>query len=113
MYSTGVLRADSAGSRHDISRRTSMISRFSTMFCAIAATVVAALPAAARDTVKIAYIDPLSGGMASLGEVGLKTFTYLAEVTNAHGGIAGEKLEVVGYDNKLNAQETLVQLQKA
>jgi len=90
-----------------------MISRFSTMFCAVAATVVAALPAAAQDTVKIAYVDPLSGGMASLGEVGLKTFNYLAEVTNAHGGIAGKKLEVVGYDNKLNAQETLVQLQKA
>jgi branched-chain amino acid transport system substrate-binding protein len=87
------------------------------MFCAITATaaaVVAALPAAAQeDTVKIAYIDPLSGGMASIGEVGLKTFNYLAEVTNAHGGIAGKKLEVVAYDNKLNAQETLIQLQKA
>jgi hypothetical protein len=46
------------------------------------------------------------------GEVGLKTFNYLAEVT-ARGGITGKKLEVVGYDNKLNAQETLVQLQKA
>ncbi len=93
-----------------------MISRFTTMFCAIAtaaAAMVAALPAAAQDTVKIAYIDPLSGGMASIGEVGLKTFNYLAEVTNAHGGIAGKKLEVVAYDNKLNAQETLIQLQKA
>src|SRR5271167_2287716 len=113
MYSTGVLRADSAGSRHDISRRTSMISRFSTMFCAVAATVVAALPAAAQDTVKIAYIDPLSGGGASVGEVGLKTFQYLADSTNAHGGVLGRKLEIVAYDNKLNAQETLVQLQKA
>ena len=90
-----------------------MISRFSTMFCAVAATVVAALPAAAQDTVKIAYVDPLSGGMASIGEVGLKTFQYLADVTNAHGGIAGHKLEIVAYDNKLNAQETLIQVQKA
>src|SRR5271167_5097573 len=108
MYSTGVLRADSAGSRNDTKRRTSMISRFSTMFCAVAATVVAALPAAAQDTVKIAYIDPLSGGGASIGEVGLKTFQYLADWTNTHGGTAGRKLEVVAYDNKLNAQETLV-----
>ena len=46
-----------------------MISRFSTMFCAVAATVVAALPAAAQDSVKIAYVDPLSGGGASIGEV--------------------------------------------
>ena len=47
-----------------------MISRFSTMFCAVAATVVAALPAAAQDTVRIAYVDPLSGGGASIGESG-------------------------------------------
>src|SRR5208283_1146866 len=90
-----------------------MISRFSTMFCAVAATVVAALPAAAQDTVKIAYVDPLSGGGASIGEIGLKTYQYLADWTNAHGGIAGHKLEIAAYDNKLNAQETLVQVQKA
>ena len=90
-----------------------MISRFSTVFCAVAATVVAALPAAAQDTVKIAYVDPLSGGGASIGEIGLKTFQYLADVTNAHGGIVGHKLEIAAYDNKLNAQETLVQVQKA
>jgi len=93
-----------------------MTSTFKTTLCAsiAAATVVmAALPVAAEDTVKIAYIDPLSGGMASIGEVGLKTFNYLADETNAHGGIAGRKLEIVPYDNKLNAQETLVQLQKA
>ena len=90
-----------------------MISRFSTMFCAIATTVLAILPAAAQDTVKIAYIDPLSGGGASIGEVGLKTFQYLANSTNAHGGVVGRKLEIVAYDNKLNAQETLIQLQKA
>jgi len=89
------------------------MSRFSTVFCAAAAAVVAALPAAAQDTVKLAYIDPLSGGGASIGEVGLKTFQYIADWTNARGGIVGHKLEIVAYDNKLNAQETLVQLQKA
>jgi len=90
-----------------------MTSRVIAMLCAAAAAIVAAMPAAAEDTVKIAYIDPLSGGGASIGEVGLKTFQYLADWTNAHGGIAGRKLEVVAYDNKLNAQETLVQVQKA
>jgi branched-chain amino acid transport system substrate-binding protein len=83
------------------------------MLCATAVAVVAAIPAAAEDAVKIAYVDPLSGGGASIGEVGLKTFQYLADWTNAHGGIAGRKLEIVAYDNKLNAQETLVQVQKA
>ena len=90
-----------------------MSSRVRALFYAVAAAVITALPAAAQDSVKIAYIDPLSGGGASIGEVGLKTFQYLAEWTNAHGGVAGRKLEVVAYDNKLNAQETLVQLQKA
>jgi hypothetical protein len=33
--------------------------------------------AIAQDTVKIGYIDPLSGGGASVGEVGLKTFQLL------------------------------------
>ena len=90
-----------------------MPSRFTAMLCATAAAVVAAMPAAAEELVKIAYVDPLSGGGASIGEVGLKTFNYLADVTNAQGGILGSKLEVVPYDNKLNAQETLVQVQKA
>jgi branched-chain amino acid transport system substrate-binding protein len=90
-----------------------MTSRVIAMLCATAVAVVAAIPAAAEDAVKIAYVDPLSGGGASIGEVGLKTFQYLADWTNAHGGIAGRKLEIVAYDNKLNAQETLVQVQKA
>ncbi len=67
----------------------------------------------ADDTIKIAYVDPLSGGMASIGEVGLKTFQFLADELNAKGGALGKKFEIVGYDNKLNAQETLVQVQKA
>jgi branched-chain amino acid transport system substrate-binding protein len=90
-----------------------MMPHVRTMLFATAAMAVAVIPAAAEDTVRLAYIDPLSGGGASIGEVGLKTFQYLADVTNAQGGIAGRKLEIVPYDNKLNAQETLVQVQKA
>src|SRR6516164_1562874 len=78
------------------------------------ALVMAAVPAVAADqTVKIAYVDPLSGGMAATGEAGLKTFQYLADEINAKGGVLGMKVEVVGYDNKLNAQESLIQVQKA
>jgi branched-chain amino acid transport system substrate-binding protein len=77
------------------------------------ATTLLAGPAAAQDNVRIAFIDPLSGLAASTGEAGLKTFQYLAEQINAKGGVLGKKLEVIGYDNKVNAQESLVQLQKA
>ena len=72
-----------------------------------------AVPALADDTVKIGYIDPLSGGGASIGEVGLKTFKYLADELNAAGGLNGKKVEIVPLDNKVNAQESLIQAQKA
>src|ERR1700759_4158164 len=67
----------------------------------------------AQESIKIGYIDPLSGGGASVGEGGLKTFQYLADEINAKGGILGHKVEIVGMDNKTNPQESLGQAQKA
>ena len=55
----------------------------------------------------------LSGGGASIGEVGLKTFQYLADELNAAGGLNGKKVEIVPLDNKTNPQESLIQAQKA
>ncbi|WP_295843894.1 branched-chain amino acid ABC transporter substrate-binding protein [Tardiphaga sp.] len=72
-----------------------------------------ATTAIAQETVKIGYIDPLSGGGASVGEVGLKTFQFLADEQNAKGGILGKKVEIVPLDNKTNPQESLIQAQKA
>ena len=83
---------------------------------ALAAGVVVGVllsPAMAQTVVKLAWIDPLSGGAASSGEAGLKTFQYLVNQLNEKGGPAGFKFEVTGYDNKVNPQESLVQLQKA
>ncbi|UZE48066.1 branched-chain amino acid ABC transporter substrate-binding protein [Rhodopseudomonas sp. P2A-2r] len=72
-----------------------------------------ATTAMAQETVKIGYIDPLSGGGASVGEVGYKTFQFLADEVNAKGGILGKKVEIVPLDNKTNPQESLIQAQKA
>ncbi len=82
------------------------------------ATLLVALPLAggaarAEDTVKIGYIDPLSGGGASIGEIGLKQFQFLADELNAKGGLLGKKVEIVPFDNKTNPQESLIQAQKA
>ena len=63
--------------------------------------------------IRIAYVDPLSGPMAAIGDTGLKNFQFILEEINAKGGANGRKLEIVAYDNKLNAQETIVQVQKA
>ena len=67
----------------------------------------------AEDALKMGYIDPLSGGGASIGVIGLKTFQYLADELNAGGGVVGHKVEIVPMDNKTNPQESLVQAKKA
>lgn len=82
----------------------------------LAATVslqILAGPALAQETLKLGYIDPLSGGGASVGEMGLKTYQFLADELNAKGGIQGKKVEIVPLDNKTNPQESLIQAQKA
>ena len=53
------------------------------MMAAAVALPMFGTAAMAQETVKIAYIDPLSGGGASIGEIGLKTFQFLAEELNA------------------------------
>ena len=98
-----------------------MTKRFAYRFALSAVAMVAGLAvsgagltrAQAQDTIKIAYIDPLSGPGATVGEVGLKTFQFLAEELNAKGGAAGKKFEILPFDNKTNPQESLVQVQKA
>jgi branched-chain amino acid transport system substrate-binding protein len=70
-------------------------------------------PLKAEETIKIAFIDPLSGGAASTGEAGLKIYQFIADQVNAKGGVLGKRIEIVGYDNKLNPQESLIQVQKA
>ena len=43
--------------------------------------------------VKIAYIDPLSGPFANVGEGGLKQFREVAEIDiNQKGGVNGQKI---------------------
>jgi branched-chain amino acid transport system substrate-binding protein len=70
-----------------------------------------ALPAAAE--VKLAFIDPLSGGAASAGINGQKHFLYLVDKINAAGGLNGEKVAITFYDNKVDPQESLIALKKA
>ena len=70
------------------------------------AALALSLPAAAG-TIKIGYIDPLSGPFANVGEQGLRGFTMLIEDINARGGVNGDKLELVAIDSKANPQEAL------
>lgn len=79
-----------------------------------AAMVCAAGAAFAQQgqTVKIAWIDPLSGLMAPVGANQLKTWQFFAEKVNAKNP-AGVKFEIVPFDNKLSPAESATALKSA
>ena len=64
------------------------------------------------ETVKIAWIDPLTGLMAPVGQNQVKTFQFLAEYFNKSNP-AGVKFEIIPIDNKLSPQESLNALKSA
>ncbi len=64
-------------------------------------------PLAMAETIKIAYIDPLSGPFAPVGQNILNSFQYISEKANAEGWAGANKIEVVGFDNKGSPQESL------
>jgi branched-chain amino acid transport system substrate-binding protein len=79
------------------------------------ATIFMALAsgAASAETVKIAYIDTLSGLMGSLGNNELKSWQYVTEVANQQDWAGGQKFEMVPFDNKLSPQQSLTLLNEA
>ncbi len=82
---------------------------------AVAALAACATGAFAQkgETVKIAWIDPLSGLMAPVGSNQLKSFQFFAEKFSGANNPAGVKFEVIGIDNKLSPAESLNALKAA
>ena len=64
------------------------------------------------ETVKIAWIDPLSGLMGPVGQNQVKSFQFFAEKFNASNP-AGVKFEIIPIDNKLSPAESLNALKSA
>lgn len=64
------------------------------------------------ETVKIAWIDALTGLTAATGQNQLRGFQFLAE-RFSQANPAGVKFQVVSFDNKLSPQETVNALQAA
>src|SRR5574343_72361 len=103
------------GSRLPIPPNKELAMRFPVR--AMSVMVAASLSAGAvfaqkGETVKVAWIDPLSGLMASVGQNQLKSFQFVAEKINASNP-AGVKFEIVSIDNKLSPAETLNALKSA
>lgn len=68
---------------------------------------------AAEDPIRIAYIDPLSGPFANVGDAGLKHFRFAADRINQEGGVMGREFEIVPMDNKQSASESAQLVQRA
>lgn len=76
----------------------------------LAATLAAAQPA----TYKLAYIDPLSGPFANVGELMLWHTQFAVDDINARGGLpGGQKMQLLQFDSKLSAQESQSAVQAA
>ena len=61
----------------------------------------------AGKTVRIAFIDPLSGPVADVGRNGLRSWEFMAERKSGAGNPAGVRFLVAGFDNKASPQESL------
>jgi branched-chain amino acid transport system substrate-binding protein len=68
--------------------------------------------AQAGATVKVAFIDPLSGAFAAVGQNGLKSWQFSAEEFSKKNA-ASVKFEMVPFDNKASPQESLTVLKAA
>lgn len=85
---------------------------FKLSFVAAAALASNLAFAQAGQTVKVAWIDALTGLTAATGQNQLRSFQFLAESFNKSNP-AGVKFEIVSFDNKLSPQETVNALQAA
>jgi branched-chain amino acid transport system substrate-binding protein len=63
-------------------------------------------------TVKIGFIDPLSGLLGPVGQNQLRSWQYIADLANQKNWAGGPKFEIVGFDNKLSPQESLTILKQ-
>jgi branched-chain amino acid transport system substrate-binding protein len=83
----------------------------------VSGTVLAVLLSGAAlaqsgQTVKLAFIDPLSGPFANIGQNQLRSWQFVADEFNKKNA-AGVKFEVVPFDNKGSPQESLTVLKAA
>lgn len=79
----------------------------------LALLLAAPLAANSTDTVKIAFIDALSGPNADIGFTSLKQYQQAIAYANANGGALGLDLEVVPLDDASSVKRALEHLELA
>ena len=83
------------------------------LLSAVALTALVALSGSAWADILVGVAGPITGPNAAFGAQLQKGAEQAAADINAAGGINGEKIELLSYDNKVNPQESLVAAQKA
>ncbi|MEK6210009.1 MAG: ABC transporter substrate-binding protein [Pseudomonadota bacterium] len=82
---------------------------------ALAATAALLLAACQQSetSIKIGFIDPLSGAFANVGAHGQRELQLVIEDINQRGGVlGGKKFEIVARDSKANPQEALIAMRQ-
>lgn len=64
-------------------------------------------------TIKVAFIDPLSGSFAPLGTLEAQMMEFMTKRINHSGDLKGYKLQLVPFDDKLDPKTAQVDAQKA
>jgi ABC-type sugar transport system substrate-binding protein len=81
-------------------------ANFALLLCAALLPSTFCVGAIAEETIRIAFIEGLSGPFANVGEIGLRHYQSAAEAVNARGGVVGGiKLEIVPFDHKTSPQK--------
>ncbi len=80
---------------------------------AVCATYLRHGIAQSNEPIRLASIDPQSGMLALSGDATFKYTQFGVHRANAKGGALGRKLEITAFDNKANAQESVLQLRAA
>lgn len=83
------------------------------MRTAVGAALVAFGASASAETMKIAFIDPFSGPYGVVSENGLRSFRITEEFARKTPGGGDLQIEFTPFDNKISAQESLLQLKNA
>ncbi|MBB3994934.1 branched-chain amino acid transport system substrate-binding protein [Sulfitobacter undariae] len=91
------------------------MKKFTKLGAVSALSLIIGASSAFAETIKVAFIDPLSGPFASTGANGLKQFEFAADyMVNDKGGLLdGAEIEIIAFDNKTSPKESLIQLQVA
>jgi branched-chain amino acid transport system substrate-binding protein len=90
-----------------------MTIRFRPLILAVSVAAAFASPVTLAENVKVAFIDPLSGPFAPVGQGILKHWQFAAELANKEKWAGSHTFEFVGFDNKGSPQESLTQLKVA